>query len=172
MVTALTLSEAKKTEDTLYVVNNSPNIVTCYEGKVAFQLGPKGTEDSVQVLPKDALNVLGFQRLMMKEMITVSTDDQVLDMITENLRAQEDQKIDDQNKISALVEENSSSKQLVEATCLITGQRVFQTVQQVKDRVPPLAPEHEDKASEFVFSEGAPDENGEPQVKWSRVKIG
>ena len=172
MINALTLNEAKRAEDTLYVINNSPDIVTCHEGKVSFQLGPKGSEDSVQVLPEGALNILGFQRLMMKSKITISDNSDALDMITENLIAGDNQREEDQSKIYALVEENSSSKQLVEATCLVSGQRIFQTMQQVKDRVPPLAPEHEDKSSEFVFSEGAPNESGESQVSWTRVKIG
>jgi len=167
----LTLADLQNFEGVLYVENLSMHHVTCNDlvTKRAFALGPKGSDNSIRTLPKEVAAQPGFQRLWMKGDVVISTDPSMQERIA--LAAQEQTlrqqaRLDD---LQAVVEAPSATRSLVERKCLISGERVFQTEQEVKDMVPPLAERYKDRASEFVATEVLKD--GQPTLVWNTVTV-
>lgn len=68
------LRDFRESSSTLFAKNHTRNKVTCHTDKVDFELEPAGSDDSVRVMPKECLDVPGFQRLWMRRSVTISDD--------------------------------------------------------------------------------------------------
>jgi len=167
----LTLKDLRTYQDTLFVRNNTPKTITCNDKKFSFTLGPRGADDSVQVLPPEVAVVPGFQRAYLRGDMTISSDP---DMENE-LRIQAERKgLIEQERTSAtqaIVEPSTASRSMVPMKCLISDELVFQSEQEVKDMVPPLAERFKDQASQWIPVESIDPETRSRQVTWSRPTI-
>lgn len=164
----LTLADIRSGDKTLFVKNNGPTIITCSPpGGQDFVLTPQGTEDSIKILPKEVALVPQFQKLWIKKQITVSDDPALEDELVLMQMGMAELEATRQRAVQEMMQENSADKQLVEAFCLLTGERVFQSIADIKAHVPPLAERFKDQASKFVHTEIMKD--GKAQVVFQRV---
>lgn len=164
------IREIRQSDVTYFVKNNTSSRVTCSTVKPVLTLGPAGMGEDVAILPKDALNEPGFQRLWSQGKLTISDDQGMEEEMIQAAATSQLRKDAEMHKVSAEVEEPSSNRDLVPAKCLISGETIYQTVADVKNMVPPLAPAYKDRAHEFTPTVGS-DENGGQVVKFSRVQI-
>jgi hypothetical protein len=172
-ITALSIKEIKqalKDGETLYVENVSPHQVNCNASNrdgLRFGLGPKDSDDSVKVLPEEALNFGGFQRLIMKGHLIVSADpmmgDKIFDQATAKSSADEQRLAD----LQAVIDKPSNERNLIERRCLISDERVFQSEKDVREGVPPLAERFKDRAHEFIPTEVI--EDGKSVFKFTKL---
>ena len=165
----LTLAEMRKFDGTLYAKNHSRHTLSCNTDKVRFMLQAQGTDGDVQVVPKECFDVAGFQKVIAKGQISISPDYEE-EAIRGSLAVDEEREAR-MAEINATLEESGESKDLIQAKCLVSGEMIFQTAQDVKNLVPPLSPQYKDRAHEFIPTE-VPGENGETSVIFSRVQIG
>lgn len=167
----LTIADIQDFDGVLYVENLTMNQVTCNDlaTKRTFALGPRGSSSAVRTLPKDVAAEPGFQRLWLKGGVAISTDPNMQERIALAAVAQDERREQYLNEIQAVVEAPSATRNLVERRCLISGERVFQTEQEVKDMVPPLAERFQDRAHEFVATEVMKD--GQSALVWNTVTV-
>lgn len=167
----LTLADLRDFEGTLYVENLTANHVTCNDlaTKRTFALGPAGRDDAIQVLPKEVAETAGFQRLWLRGAVAISADPSMQEKLLLSAEARVRARADEQAKLQAVMEPAPALRNLVERRCLISGERVFQTEQEVKDLVPPLAERYKDRAHEFVPTEVM--ENGEVKLVWNTATV-
>lgn len=161
----MTLPELRNFEGQLFIKNNTPNFMTFHEPvgdkRVDFDLEPVGEPNHIAFLPKLALEVPGLQRLWMKGSVTISTDPEVEDQImllhAKSVGASEER----MQEIMGTKSESNVHNQIEERECLVCGKtnpqtkviergRVLQSRRQVKEGIPPLCPEHQDKESQYV----------------------
>ena len=169
----MSLPELRKFEGQLFVRNNTPMKVTCHEklGSVTidFELEPTGQPDSVGFLPKEALDVRGFQRLWMKGSVTISTDPEVENEILMLNREAVDGSAAKHAEAMSVLTASEVNKHIEEKWCLQCGDekmqrgRVFQNQAEVKAGKPPLCPAHTSLAHQFVSQLT---EDGKGGEKW------
>lgn len=174
--------ELRETLDTLYAKNNTTGVVTCNtaDGKHSLELAPKGYDDSIQILPKECLNVPGFQRMVLRGQVTVTDDESMeSEMITmmgastqaaptvqyqnedgtyQNLTPQIDAPTANRD-IVMKVDNDPNSRTFGQAEtpkCLVGGEPVFQNALQIKSGEPPLCELHQGEAPRVV-SQPLPD---------------
>lgn len=162
------LHELRKSGEPIYAKNKTRTTITANDDRGRFELGPAGSEDSVKQIPNEKLGLSGLQALIRKGDVEVGREE----IFVESLRSSDDiEKNTSHTGLDVVVEEDKSSKDLVEKTCLITGKKVFQTVEEVRSEVPPLHPTVADRAGEFVVSHKQREDGGF-DVTWNRVQIG
>jgi hypothetical protein len=172
------LRQLRESTGTLFAKNNTPHKVTCNTDSVSFELEPKGYDDSIRIVPKECLNVPGFQRLWMKKHITVSDDEAMENEITLLMgglveagpRPVQVQKQDGtwveetpeirepagKNSFSVPVDTDPNSRTYGQAmrsagdTCLFDNERVFLTDRDKEAGVPPLCPAHAGESHRVV----------------------
>src|ERR1700712_1093180 len=76
------LRALRESTGTLFAKNNTPHKITCNSDTISFELEPAGFDDSIRIVPKEALNQPGFQRLWMKKHVTISDDEEMENEIT------------------------------------------------------------------------------------------
>lgn len=76
------LRELRESTGTLFAKNNTGSKITCNTETVTFELEPAGYDDSIRIVPKECLNVPGFQRLWMRRAVTISDDEAMENEIT------------------------------------------------------------------------------------------
>ena len=76
------LRELRESTGTLFAKNNTATKITCNTEEVSFELEPAGYDDSIRIVPKECLNVPGFQRLWMRRAVTISDDEEMENEIT------------------------------------------------------------------------------------------
>jgi len=76
------LRELRESTGTLFAKNNTGSKITCNTETVSFELEPAGYDDSIRIVPKECLNVPGFQRLWMRRAVTISDDEAMENEIT------------------------------------------------------------------------------------------
>ena len=162
--------DIRTSEDTYFIKNNTRNRVSCSTPTQAISLGPAGRGEDVAILPKDLLDQPGFQRMWASGKITITDDPSIEEEMIESAGASELRKQKREAELSAMIEEPASNRDLLEKKCLISGQRVYQTQADIKNMVPPLAPEYKNRAHEFVASL-SPDGKGGETVTFSKVTI-
>lgn len=146
---ALTLADLRTSRDTLYVANRTNTVVTCTVGQMDFQLEPTGRPDSIKVLPPEIAQQPGFQRLWLRKRVEVSDDPSMEEKISLLVLGQDEADQARTQQLVEMTESESGNADLVERKCLVSGEMIFQTIQQVKDKVPPLAPQFVDEADDF-----------------------
>lgn len=76
------LRELRESTGTLFAKNNTATKITCNTETVSFELEPAGYDDSIRIVPKECLNVPGFQRLWMRRAVSISDDEAMESEIT------------------------------------------------------------------------------------------
>ena len=160
------LRELRESTGTLFAKNNTATKITCNTDTVSFELEPAGYDDSIRIVPKECLNVPGFQRLWMRNAVTVSDDERMENEITLLMGGQVayTPKVYTVGKDGAPIEvdaemtENPASRDIImkesgdptgrdyaiqtEQRCIISGQPVYMTQKQIDEGEPPLHPDY------------------------------
>jgi hypothetical protein len=76
------LRELRESTGTLFAKNNTLKKITCNTDTTSFELDAKGGDNSITIVPKECLNVPGFQRLWMRGAISISDDEAMENEIT------------------------------------------------------------------------------------------
>ena len=164
------IREIRTSDKTYFFRNETRTRLSCSTEKQAISLGPAGRGEDVAILPKELLDQPGFQRMWAAGKITVSDDPKMEEEMIEAAATYSNRNKDAFSHLQAEVEEPSSNRDLTEKKCLVSGQRVYQTHIDIKNMVPPLAPEHKDRAHEFI-PHVSQDEQGNEVVTFSRVTV-
>jgi hypothetical protein len=168
------LRELRESTGTLFAKNNTSTKITCNTDSVSFELEPAGYDDSIRIVPKECLNVPGFQRLWMRNAVSISDDDKMENEITLLMGGQVayTPKVYTVDKDGAAIEveaemtENPASRDIVmkesgdptgrdytiqtEQRCIVSGQPVYMTQKQIDEGEPPLHPDYAFERSRIV----------------------
>lgn len=168
------LRELRESTGTLFAKNNTATKITCNTEEVSFELEPAGYDDSIRIVPKECLNVPGFQRLWMRRAVTISDDEEMENEITLLMGGQVayTPKVYTVGKDGAPVEvdaeftEDPGKRDIVmkesgdptgrdyqiqsEQRCLVSGQPVYMTQKQIDEGEPPLHPDHASERGRIV----------------------
>lgn len=169
------LRQLRESTGTLFAKNNTPHKITCNTDTVTFELEPKGFDDSIRIVPKECLNVPGFQRLWMKKHVTISDDEDMENEITLLMGGQTEQTIkpvqyqdekgqwheveaqmlqaQGKNSLSVAVDDDPDSRtygQAITSRCIIGGEQIFQRESDIAEGAPPLCPEHQNESHRVV----------------------
>lgn len=160
------LRELRESTGTLFAKNNTATKITCNTDTVSFELEPAGYDDSIRIVPKDCLNVPGFQRLWMRNAVSISDDEAMENEITLLMGGQVayTPKVYTTDESGAAVEveaeftDNPADRDIVmkesgdptgrdyaiqtEQRCVVSGQPVYMTQKQIDDGDPPLHPDY------------------------------
>jgi hypothetical protein len=175
------LRELRESTGTLFAKNNTGTKITCNTDTVSFELEPAGYDDSIRIVPKECLNVPGFQRLWMRNAVSISDDQKMENEITLLMGGQvayvpKVYTVDDKgNAIEVEVEvtDDPGKRDIVftesgdpagrdysiqsEQKCIISGKPVYMTQRQIDEGEPPL---HPDYASERSRIASTPQQDG------------
>lgn len=165
------IQEIRESDRTYYIRNNTSGRIRC-EAEPPISLGPAGYGQDTATLPKEILSSTGIQRMWAQGRITITDDPSIEEeMVEGSIRARAAQE-EARRKLfgGAELEEPSSNRDLVEKKCLITGDRVYQTVADIKNMVPPLVPAYKNRAHEFIPTVSL-DAKGNEVVTFNRVAI-
>lgn len=166
-----TLRQLRESADTLFCKNNTANKITCNTHEVRFELDPF----EIRIMPKECLNAPGMQRLWMKKLITISDDVEMENQIMLHMGGQVSETIpkvqvmNDDGTWSTQtpqVEKKSGHRDIVmpidndpnsrtygqpkPLTCVIGGEAVFMTREQIDMGVPPLCQAHAGETHRLV----------------------
>lgn len=168
------LRQLRESTGTLFAQNTTPHKITCNAENLSFELEPAGFDDSIRIVPKEALSQPGFQRLWMRGAVKISDDEEMENEITllmggqvqQIIKAQvqdedgtwrevaaEIQQPQGKNSLAVAVDNDPTSRtygQAITSRCLIGGETVFQPEQDIIDGVPPLCPEHQSESHTIV----------------------
>jgi hypothetical protein len=167
-----TLRQLRETADTLFAKNNTPNKITCNTDKVSFELDPY----EIAIMPKECLHTPGMQRLWMRKAVTISDDEALENEIILHMGGMVEmtgprpiQVLKDDGTWTTetpIIEEVSGRRDIVMKVdddptsrtygmpqtlkCVLGGELVFLTKQQLDEGRPPLCPTHESDAHRIV----------------------
>lgn len=169
------LRELRESTGTLFAKNNTATKITCNTDQVSFELEPAGYDDSIRIVPKECLNVPGFQRLWMRNAVTVSDDDKMENEITLLMGGQvaytpKVYTVDDKGEaveVDAEFTEDPGKNDIVmresgdpanpreyaiqaEQRCIVSGQPVYMTEKQIEAGEPPLHPDYASERGRIV----------------------
>jgi hypothetical protein len=168
------LRELRESTGTLFAKNNTGTKITCNTENVTFELEPAGYDDSIRIVPKECLNVPGFQRLWMRRAVTISDDEAMENEITLLMGGQvafvpkvytvdkdgkgvevEVEVTDDPGKRDIVFTESGDPTGRdysiqTENRCVISGQSVYMTQRQIDEGEPPLHPDYASERSRIV----------------------
>lgn len=168
------LRELRESTGTLFAKNNTATKITCNTDVVSFELEPAGYDDSIRIVPKECLNVPGFQRLWMRNAVSISDDEKMENEITLLMGGQvaftpKVYTVDETGaaiEVEAEMTEDPTNKDLVfkesgdptgrdyslqsEYKCVVSGQTVYMTQKQVDEGEPPLHPDYASEKSRIV----------------------
>lgn len=168
------LRELRESTGTLFAKNNTATKITCNTDAVSFELEPKGYDDSIRIVPKECLNVPGFQRLWMRNAVSISDDEKMENEITLLMGGQvafapKVYTVDDKGEaleVEPEFTEDPANRDIVfkesgdptgrdyslqsEYKCLVSGQTVYMTQKQIEDGEPPLHPDYASERGRIV----------------------
>jgi hypothetical protein len=168
------LRELRESTGTLFAKNNTATKITCNTDTVSFELEPKGYDDSIRIVPKECLNVPGFQRLWMRNAVSISDDESMENEITLLMGGQvaltpKVYTVDDKGEaieVEPEFTEDPANRDMVfkesgdptgrdyslqsEYKCLVSGQTVYMTQKQIDEGEPPLHPDYASERSRIV----------------------
>lgn len=168
------LRELRESTGTLFAKNNTGTKITCNTESVSFELEPAGYDDSIRIVPKECLNVPGFQRLWMRNAVSISDDEKMESEITLLMGGQVSYvpkvyTVDEGNnpvEVEAQMTEDPTNRDIVfkesgdpmardysistENRCLVGGEPVMMTQKQMDEGEPPLCSTHAGDKSRVV----------------------
>lgn len=172
--TRKSLRALRESTGTLFAKNNTATKITCNTETVSFELEPAGYDDSIRIVPKECLNVPGFQRLWMRNAVSISDDERMENEITLLMGGQvaytpKVYTVDDKGEaveVEAEFTEDPGKNDIVmgesgdpagrdyqirtEQRCLVSGQPVYMTQKQIEQGEPPLHPDHASERGRVV----------------------
>ena len=170
----MSIAELRNYDGPLWVENMTLNYISVNQkfgrDDVRFHLEPKGQSGCIDEMPKLALSIAGFRKMILRGDVRVSTDENMQERI--ELQIQQDieaEKLRAAGVLSA-VQENGSNRDLVEKTCLHCGAMIFQSVKDIKAGVHPLCPTHTDLSHQYPATLTTNDQ-GVEEWKFSRPNI-
>lgn len=173
------LRELRESTGTLFAKNNTGTKITCNTDTVRFELEPAGYDDSIRIVPKECLNVPGFQRLWMRRAVTISDDEAMENEITLLMGGQvayapKVVTVGSDNKpveVEAKLTEDPHKQDIVfresgdptgrnysietEHKCLVGGEPVLLNEKQISEGEPPLCEAHTADRSHVVSTPSA-----------------
>ena len=168
------LRALRESTGTLFAQNTTPHKVTCNGDNLSFELEPAGFDDSIRIVPKEALSEPGFQRLWMKGAILISDDEEMENQITLLMGGQVDYvpkaQVQDEdgawrdveatieaakgnNSFSVATDTDPNSRtygQALVQKCIFGGEQIFQTQKDIDAGEPPVCPEHQSQIHRVV----------------------
>lgn len=165
-----TISDLRRFDGTLYAKNMTGNGVSANSSDIQFSLEPTGNDGSIKVLPRQVLDIAGFVKMWSRGLIEIGDD--LGDEAIADADRRDSLHTARMAEIAGMTEENSTDRDLVERKCVISGKTVYQSMQEIRDLVPPLADEHKKRAHEFTPTQVQNPETGEIEVRFNRVQIG
>ena len=170
----MSIAELRNYDGPLWVENMTLNYISVNQkfgrDDVRFHLEPKGQSGCIDEMPKLALSIAGFRKMILRGDVRVSTDENMQERI--ELQIQQDIEAEKLRAAGVLetVQENGSSRDLVEKTCLHCGAMIFQSVKDIKAGVHPLCPTHTDLSHQYPATLTTNDQ-GVEEWKFSRPNI-
>lgn len=173
------LRELRESTGTLFAKNNTATKITCNTDKISFELEPAGQDDSIRIVPKEALNVPGFQRMWMRNAITISDDQEMENEIILLMGGQvaytpKVYTVDDKGEsieVEAEFTEDPGKNDIImkesgdplgrnysiqtEQKCIVSGQAVYMTEKQIEAGEPPLHPDYASERGRIVSTPSA-----------------
>lgn len=160
------LRELRQSDATLFCKNNTGNKITCNDHDLKFELDPF----EIAIMPKECLNKSGMQRLWMRKAITISDDEDMeneiilhLGGIVELTGPRPIQVLKDDGtwveETPKLVETSGSNDIVMKVNdqgvpeslkCVIGGEPVYLTKQQLDEGTPPLCGIHAPEGHKLV----------------------
>lgn len=133
----ITPNDLSSTDATLYVQNMTGSVIS-HEGDQPNErlvLTPKGSIDSLQILPRTVAMAPGFQRLWRLGKVVVSTDPDLNGEVERLEKMSEDKKKAESESVKGLIKEDPSKDFLVPTTSTDKGVgQSFQRAGQVKEK--------------------------------------
>ncbi len=167
----MSLAELRKYDGTLWVENLTHKFISVHQDfgseRVSFDLQPHGEPGYIDEMPKLALNLQNFRKMILRGDLRISTDENMIEQVELQIQSQIEAEKIRQSGLLAQVQENSSAKDLEQSTCLTCGAMIFQTNKAKKEGTPPLCPVHQDQASQFIATLVS-DDNGRETWKFNR----
>lgn len=169
MTTTVELRELEKGEGPFYVENVGPTQFHLRESvaknEINLELGPKGTDQSISVVPKEAFQSQGFRRAVIKGHLNVTTDGSIMDRLSDQIDALA--KADEERRAALLgmMDESNATKDLIPGKCVETGceaPTALTALEQGSGTVP-LCPLHEGNQHNYISTQISPTE-------WKYVK--
>jgi len=173
------LRELRESTGTLFAKNNTATKITCNTTQISFELEPAGNDDSIRIVPKECLNIPGFQRLWMRNAVSISDDERMENEITLLMGGQVayTPKVYTTDESGAAIEveveftEDPGKNDIVmresgdptgrdysihtEQRCVVSGQPVYMTEKQIEAGEPPLHPDYASERSRIVSTPSA-----------------
>jgi hypothetical protein len=146
------LRELRKSEDLLYVRNNTHTLITCNRNvrdSSPFHIEPAGQSGSIQILPKEVLDLPRFQKLWMKRAVTVSNDERMETAIQLLMSGELHLTQERHDEIMGMIDESSTSRALKEMRCLSCDGRIFMPIGDVESGAIPLCDMHVSEAPNY-----------------------
>lgn len=173
------LRELRESTGTLFAKNNTQTTITCNTNTISFQLEPKGYDDSIRIIPKECLDIPGFQRLWMRNAVSISDDEAMENEIILLMGGQvaytpkvftvddkgesvevEVEMTEDPGKNDIIMKESGDPTARdyaiqTEQKCIVSGQAVYMTQKQLDAGEPPLHPDYASERSRIVSTPSA-----------------
>ena len=170
----MSLAELRKYDGTLWVENMTQAYVSVIQDfgrdKVDFHLEPHGEPGYIDEVPKLALNMQGFRKMLLRGDLRISTDENMQEQVELSIKEGIERDRIARSGLLAQTTEAASSRDLEKTTCLACGALMFQTTKVKKEGTPPLCPIHQDKASEYVGTLTS-DDKGNESWKFTRTTV-
>jgi hypothetical protein len=147
------ISELKRSKGTIFIQNNTHTTVTCNTGDMHMEFGPKGSTTCIQPVDSKVLDVPGVQRMLLAGKLTATNDPDFFDKFLSNTQSGQKARDESLSKHRETLEPPPAENDIVVKNCLVSGKPVTQTARQVREMIPPLAPEFKHLASEYVPTE-------------------
>lgn len=148
--------------------NNTRRQVNIEHSGERVELAPAERDGSIQVITKPMAMLKGVRKM-------VSTGELEVDIMENMTKLMEDFSQDGQaikefasNNNVPKVEVSTDEGSLYERTCLVTGRKVFQTKEQVRNGEPPLDNSVSHMSDQFIAQKVSEDEKGFPTYQFFR----
>lgn len=157
--------------EALYAKNNRRATVAIEDSEGRLELGPKGSDNYILPISSSKLDLAGVQKMITKGVINVGPFSEFQKEWDEGSEKSSDETKVPLADFQVTVEADKGRKDLIEKECLVTGKKVFQSLEDVNNDKPPLHESVADMEREFVVQH-IPKADGGHETTWTRVKIG
>ena len=164
MTTTAELREIEKGEGPFYVENIGVTQFSFRDNvaktDISLELGPKGTNESVSVVPKEAFLSQGFRRAIIGGYLSISTAGSAIDRLSQQLEDNAAVEAERRRKLLAGMDESNAVKDLVPDVCLETGcgNPTALTAAEKATGTPSLCGLHQNKTMDYISTQTGPNE--------------
>ena len=160
------LRELRQSDATLFCKNNTDTKITCNAKDLQFELDPF----EIAIMPKECLSTPGMQRLWMRKAVTISDDEEMENEIILHMGgivemtgprpvqvmrddgtwAEETPKLEDISGSHDIIMKLNERGEPETLKCVIGGEPVYLTKQQLDEGNPPLCGIHASEAHKLI----------------------